>query len=118
MPDLIIFNIVIPCTDNSTGIVWSPEKFDGWLVETVERFGGASVVGIGLLGLWYDQELPPEANPIEDNSNWYKIGVPPDRIEELHEHVKATAIQFGQKCIYFERAGEAEFVWDPEHQPG
>lgn len=113
MPDIVVFNIVIPCTDNSTGFVHAPEKFDDWLLDTADRFGGISVLGIGLFGLWYDEALPPEANPVEDHSNWYKIGVEPSRVEELRRHVEATAHIFGQKCIYFERTGEAEFVWDP-----
>jgi len=39
------------------------------------------------------------------------------RIEELRAFVQQTAKEFGQKCIYFEQAGEAEFVWDPAHRP-
>jgi hypothetical protein len=46
MPDLVIFNILIPCTENATGIVPAPEKFDVWLLETVDRFGGTTVMGI------------------------------------------------------------------------
>jgi hypothetical protein len=111
MPDVVVFNIVIPCTDNSTGFVHSPDKFDDWLLDTVDKFGGISVLGIGMLGLWYDEALPSEANPIEDHSNWYKIGTESKRVEELRCHVEETALFFGQKCIYFERTGEAEFVW-------
>jgi hypothetical protein len=117
MPDLIVFNILVPVTDNSTGIVHPPAKFTAWLTDTVERFGGATVMGVALRGLWFDAALPRAANPIEDHSNWYKIGVEPARVGELREHVQATARSFGQKCIYFERAGEADFVWDPAHQP-
>ena len=117
MPDLVIFNILIPLTDNATGMVHPPAKFDAWLLDAVERFGGATVMGIALRGLWFDSALPREANPIEDHSNWYKLGVEPHRIDELREHVRDTACSFGQKCLYFEKAGEAEFVWDPAHEP-
>ncbi len=110
MTDLVIFNILIPWTENATGIVHAPEKFDEWLLETVERFGGATVMGIGLRGLWFDEELPRDANPIEDHHNWYKVGVEAHRVYELREYVRATGRAFGQKCLYFERAGEAEFV--------
>jgi hypothetical protein len=110
-PDLLIFNILIPCTENATGIVHAPEKFDQWLLKTVDRFGGATVIGIGLRGLWFDEDLPRDANPIEDHSNWYKIGVEPRRVDELREYVRETGRHFGQKCLYFERAGEAEFIW-------
>jgi len=117
MSDLIVFNIVIPCTDNSTGFVHAPEKFDDWLLGTADRFGGISVIGLGLLGLWYDETLPIDANPVEDYNNWYKIGVEPHRVGELRRHVETAACLFGQKCIYFERTGEADFVWDPSHDP-
>ena len=110
MTGLVIFNILIPCTENATGIVHAPGKFDEWLLETVERFGGATVMGIGLRGLWFDKELPRHANPIEDHNNWYKVGVEAPRVDELREYVRATGRAFGQKCLYFERAGEAEFV--------
>ncbi len=117
MPDLIVFNILIPCTENATGIVHAPEKFDSWLLATVQRFGGATVMGVALRGLWFDQSLPRQANPIEDHNNWYKVGVEPSRVDELREFVKDTARDFGQKCLYFERAGEADFVWDPVYDP-
>ena len=52
-----------------------------------------------------------------DRSNYYKIGVQPARIEELRGFIEHTAKDFGQKCIYCERAGEAEFVGDPAHRP-
>jgi len=35
----------------------------------------------------------------------------------LREYARETARRFGQKCLYFERAGEAEFVWDPAFDP-
>jgi hypothetical protein len=117
MPDVIVFNILVPCTENATGIVHAPAKFDGWLLDTVERFGGVTVMGIALRGLWFEGALPREANPVEDHNNWYKVGVEPHRVDELREYVRQTSRSFGQKCLYFERAGEAEFVWDPAHQP-
>jgi len=75
MADIVVFNILIACTENATGIVHAPSKFDGWVIDTADRFGGITVVGLALQGL------------------------------------------FGQKCLYFERAGEAEFVWDPAFDP-
>jgi hypothetical protein len=117
MADLVVFSILIPLTDNATGIVHAPEKFDRWLLETAEQFGGATVMATALRGLWYDPELPPGADPVEDYSNLYKVGVSPSREDELREHAKKTAVEFGQKCVYFERTGEADFVWDPAHDP-
>ena len=104
-------------TENATGIVHAPEKVDAWLLATVQRFGGATVMGVALRGLWFDQSLPHEANPIEDHNNWYKVGIEPGRVDELRDFVRATSHDFGQKCLYFERAGEADFVWDPVHDP-
>lgn len=117
MPDLIVFDILIPLTENATGLVHPPQMFDDWLLDTVERFGGASVMGLAIDGLWFDPALPRSANPVEDHSNWYKVAVGPERVDELRDHVRRTAVAFGQKCLYFERAGEAEFVWDPRHDP-
>lgn len=117
MADLVVFNILIPCTENATGIVHAPSKFDGWVLDTADRFGGITIMGLALEGLWFDRDLPREAKPIEDHSNWYKVGVEEPRVDELRAHVRDTAHQFGQKCLYFERAGEVEFVWDPAYEP-
>lgn len=117
MPALVVFNILIPCTENATGIVHSPSKFDVWVLETAERFGGVTVTAVALRGLWFDPDLPREGNPIEDHNNCYKVGVALERVDELREYVRETARTFGQKCLYFERAGDAEFVWDPAHDP-
>ncbi|MBN2494922.1 MAG: hypothetical protein JXR96_10060 [Deltaproteobacteria bacterium] len=95
-------------------VVW---VFDIWVIETTERFGGISVLGTGLLGLWYDEELKPEENPVEDHNNWYKIGVEPGRIGELRAYIQKAASTFGQKCIYFERAGEADFLQQLDSLP-
>ncbi len=113
----MVFNILIPLTEDATGIVHPPDKFDAWLLETVERFGGVTVIGIALRGLWFDPSLPREANPVEDHNNSYKVGVESSRVDELRDYVRETARDFGRKCLYFERAGEAEFVWDPAYQP-
>ncbi len=117
MLDRVIFNIVIPRTDAFTGLVHPPEKFRIWLLRTVELFGGASVVGVNLHGLWYDEDRPAAENPVEDYSNWYKVGVKPEKIDELRKHVEDATREFGQKCIYLERAGEADFVWNPTVRP-
>jgi hypothetical protein len=37
---IIVFNILIPCTENATGFVHPPSKFDEWVIETADRFGG------------------------------------------------------------------------------
>lgn len=117
MADLIVFQILIPLTDGTTGIVHAPEKFDDWVIATVDRFGGLTVLGLALEGHWYDPDLPTEANPVKDHSNWYKIAVKQDRLAELRLYVEETARTFGQKCIYFEKSGEAEFVWNPALRP-
>ena len=82
MPDLVIFNILISLTDNATGMVHSPDKFVAWVNASVERFGGLTTMGLAPEVLWYDQDLPPQANPVKDHSNWYKIGVGVRRGEE------------------------------------
>lgn len=117
MPDLVVFNIVIPRTDDRTGIVHAPKKFRDWVLATARKFGGISVIGINLRGLWFDPAASGVADPVEDHNDWYKVGVAPSRVDELRDYVRESAKLFGQKCLYFERAGEAEFVWDPAHDP-
>jgi len=34
-----------------------------------------------------------------------------DRTDELVEHIRRAARLFGQQCLYFERAGEAELIF-------
>ncbi len=110
MSKLEVFEILIPNTDNQTGLVHPPELFDAWVLETANRFGGITVLAIGLLGLWYDEDLCDCANPVEDHNNWYKIAVRPKRVAELTQYIAKTAGRFGQKCLYFERCGQAAFV--------
>jgi hypothetical protein len=40
---------------------------------------------------------------VQDHNNWYKFGVPPDKVEELRKHA--------------ERAGEADFIRNPTLRP-
>jgi hypothetical protein len=110
-PDLIVFEILIPRTSQYTGLVHPTALLDEWEIQTAERFGGITRLGIGVLGLWYE---PPDPTRIEDYSNWYKVGVKPGRIEELRSHAQEAAQRFEQKCIYFEKAGEADFVPPPK----
>ncbi len=106
MADFVVFEILVPRTDERTGEVHLTERFEQWVLETAERFGGITVLGINIFGLWYDQ-----GRPIEDYSNWYKIGVKPSDVETLREYARVTARKFGQKCLYFERCGEAELLY-------
>jgi len=64
-----------------------------------------------------DKDRPAEENPVQDHNNWYKFGVPPDKVEELRKHVERATQEFGQKSIYFERAGEADFIRNPTLRP-
>lgn len=59
----------------------------------------------------------PTENPVQDYSNWYKFAVPPDKVDELRKHVERATQEFGQKSIYFERAGEADFIENPTLRP-
>jgi hypothetical protein len=38
------------------------KKFDDWVVETADQFGGITVVGLAVQGLWFDRDFPREAN--------------------------------------------------------
>ncbi len=48
---------------------------------------------------------------MKDHSHWYRVAVAEDQVPALREYVKATARRFGQRCLYFQRSGEAELVW-------
>jgi len=63
MPDLVVFNIVIPRTDDRTGLVHSQRKLRDWVLATGGRFGGISVVGINLRGLWFDPSASGATDP-------------------------------------------------------
>ena len=51
---------------------------------------------------------------VEDHSHLYRIALREADVDVLRDHVKATARPFGQRCLHFQRSGEAELVWpDP-----
>ncbi len=106
MPSFVVFELLIPRTDDRTGLVHPPSHFDEWTIETAERFGGVTCLGADLLGLWFDSK-----DLVKDHSHWYRVAVVEDQVPALREYVKATARRFGQRCLYFQRSGEAELVW-------
>jgi len=101
----VVFEILIPRTNGRTGEVHSTERFDQWVLDTAERYGGITVLGVNIFGLWFKDN-----KPIEDHSNWYKIGVKPSDVEALREHARKTAKEFGQECLYFEHCGDADLL--------
>lgn len=106
---LIVFDLLIPRTDDRTGVVHPPSLFDAWALETTERFGGLTQLGADILGSWFDR-----GDLLEDHSHWYRVAVKQAQVEQLRAHVRATARRFGQRCLYLQRSGEAELVWsDP-----
>jgi len=102
----IVFDLLIPRTDDRTGVVHPPSLFDEWTIETAERFGGVSLLAADILGFWFDNK-----DLVEDHSHWYRVAVGEADVPALREHVKATARRFGQRCLYFQTSGEAELVW-------
>lgn len=103
---LFVFDLPIPRTDDRTGIVHPPSLFDDWVIETAERFGGLTQLGADILGFWFDS-----TNLVEDHSHWYRVAVKEQDIQSLRAHVQEAARRFGQRCLYFQKSGEAEFVW-------
>jgi hypothetical protein len=103
---LIVFDLLIPRTDDRTGVVHSPSLFDQWTIATAERFGGVSLLAADILGYWFDSK-----DLLEDHSHWYRVAVEETDVPALREYVKETAIRFGQRCLYLQRSGEAELVW-------
>jgi hypothetical protein len=102
----VVFDLLIPRTDDRSGIVHAPAAFERWVLETSERFGGLTQLGANLLGYWFDRgEL------VEDHSHWYRVAVQPEQVAELRAHVEETARRFGQRCLYLQRSGDAELVW-------
>ena len=106
MPSFVVFELLIPRTDDRTGLVHPPSLFDEWTIETAERFGGLTCLGADPLGLWFDSK-----DLVKDHSHVYRVAVAEDKVPALREHLKATARRFGQRCLYFQRSGEAELVW-------
>lgn len=116
MPDRIVFNVVIPQTDEFSGLVHPSEKLSEWFFRTarLDFCRGGSEVGLSILGLWYPEDHPSGGSPVRDYCNWYKFAVPPDKVGDLRKHVEEATREFGQKCIYFERAGEVDFIANPD----
>ncbi|MCC6740681.1 MAG: hypothetical protein IT452_16680 [Planctomycetia bacterium] len=119
MPDRIVFNVVIPRTDEFTGLLHPLSKLRAWFARTaaLEFCRGGSEVGVNLHGLWFDDQALSAVEPVQDVCNWYKFAVPTDRVDALRKHVEAATQEFGQKCIYLERAGEADFIVNPALRP-
>jgi hypothetical protein len=106
----IVFDLLIPHTDDRTGLVHPPALLDDWTLETAERFGGLTRLGADILGFWFES-----GDLVEDHSHWYWVAVGERDVVPLRAHVKAAARLFGQRCLYFQKSGEAELVWaDPE----
>jgi hypothetical protein len=103
---LIVFDLLIPRTDDRTGVVHPLSLFDQWTIETSERFGGVSLLAADILGLWFDSK-----DLVEDHSHWYRVAVEAAAVPALREYVKETAVRFGQRCLYLQKTGEAELVW-------
>ena len=107
--DLVVFDLLIPRTDDRSGLVHPPALFHAWTLETARRFGGLTQLGADILGFWFDG-----GGLVEDHSHWYRVAVKPQQVAALRAHVEDTARRFGQRCLYFQRSGEAELVWpDP-----
>jgi hypothetical protein len=103
---LVVFDLLIPRTDDRTGLVHPPALFDDWTIGTAERFGGVTQLSADILGFWFhSKEL------VEDHSHWYRVAVGENDVIALREYVQATARRFGQRCLYFQKSGEAELVW-------
>jgi hypothetical protein len=103
--ELVVFDLLIPRTDDRSGLVHSPAMFSAWTLETAGRFGGLTQLGTDILGFWFDS-----GGLVEDHSHWYRVAVKPDQVETLRAHVAESAGRFGQRCIYFQRSGEAQLV--------
>jgi hypothetical protein len=103
---LVVFELLVPRTDDRTGVVHPSSLFDKWTIETAERFGGVSLLAADILGFWFDSK-----DLVEDHSHWYRVAVKEADLPALREYVKETALRFGQRCLYLQKSGEAELVW-------
>lgn len=108
MTRLLVFTVLIPLTDDATKLAHPQERFNEWMLATADEFGGITQLAANLKGLWFDA-----SQLVQDHSHWYKVAVPADKQDALILHVQKTAKTFGQRCLYFERAGEAEFIFPP-----
>jgi hypothetical protein len=108
---LVVFDILIPRTDDRTGLVHPNSLFVKWTLETASRFGGVSQLAADILGFWFDG-----GDMVEDHSHWYRLAIKREDESFLRDHVKDTARLFGQRCLYLQRSGEAELVW-PDNRP-
>lgn len=52
----VVFDVLIPRTDDRTDVVHPPSLFDDWTIETAERFGGVTQLAADILGFWFDSK--------------------------------------------------------------
>ncbi len=111
--ELTTYEILIPMSEDGTGVLHEQAVFDRWQDETARRFGGLSFTGF-VKGKWFD---PKQDCIVPDDSRSYVIGIEPDREPELIDHAVKTAETFVQQCIFLERRGTAFLVYPnrPQH---
>lgn len=59
-------------------------------------------------GKWIDPEKGGKV--VDDESHFYAVALPEDRIHVLRAIVARIAVSFDQECIYLSIKGEVEFV--------
>jgi hypothetical protein len=104
------YEVLIPLSDDFTGIMHAPEEIDNWQDETARRFNGLTMLGM-VDGRWYDGARDAL---VRDRSHAFLVGVGEARRGALFEHVSQSAHRFGQKCIFLEERGRAYLIEPPD----
>jgi hypothetical protein len=83
-------------------VVWE------WLDDQLFReFGGATRAPGLYEGFYRD---PDTGTRVHDQSRKLIVAVPRSRVDDLRSLLQQAAVLFQQKCLYFNIAGEVEFI--------
>jgi hypothetical protein len=82
----------------------------------MENFGGYTATSANLFGYWKDED---GAHSYGEHRE-FVVALPDDKgVPELKEFLGQTAVTLGEKCIYFDHAGEAVLLYgDPNGAAG
>jgi hypothetical protein len=90
-----------------------PHTTDDWnwlSDELYDRFEGRTIAPGLYEGLW---KSPKTERPVPDESRKYIVALPPGRVDELRQLLRAACRVFHQQAIYLAVAGHVELIEAP-----
>src|SRR5437016_1425373 len=94
----------------SDGEVHTTDAWNWLTDELYDRFAARTIAPGLYEGLW---KSPKTGRPVPDESRKYLVALPPDRVDELRQLLRAVCAVFHQQAIYLSVAGHVEFIEAP-----